>query len=58
MGFGEVWCTQAGVRASLGWATKAEVYYDATLQTFEHGYMMQTKSGTWLFYNTGQWERR
>ncbi|MGC9349995.1 MAG: serine/threonine protein kinase [Anaerolineae bacterium] len=58
MGFGEVWCTQSGVRSSLGKATRAEVYYDATLQTFELGHMMETKSGIWSFYNNGRWERR
>ena len=57
MGFGKVWCTQLSVRQSLGWATEAEHGSDATVQHFEHGFMLRTDRWTWIFYNDGSWER-
>ena len=58
-GFGQVWCTASGVRASLGNATAQENGYNGTVQDFERGVVIRTDAGaTYAMYRGGKWEKR
>jgi serine/threonine-protein kinase len=58
-GFGAMWCDIPALRSGLGNATDAERGYTGQMQSFEHGFMVRTGYGTtFVFYNTGTWERR
>jgi YVTN family beta-propeller protein len=58
-GFGLVWCTNAGVRAGLGWAVNEEKGYTNEWQTFDNGEMMflQGRSATYALFSDFTFQR-
>jgi hypothetical protein len=59
-GFGRAWCDLSnGLRNSIGNATDCERGYNATMQRFERGFIVQTDRSTlYVFYTNGRWETR
>jgi hypothetical protein len=58
-GFGAMWCNIPEIRSGLGNATDAERSYLSAMQRFENGSMLRTDSGgIYVFYDSGEWERR
>jgi hypothetical protein len=58
-GFGTMWCDIPAIRNGLGNATDVERGYTGTMQQFENGFMIHTDYGaTFIFYNSGLWERQ
>ncbi|HOU24503.1 MAG TPA: hypothetical protein PLN42_09675 [Anaerolineae bacterium] len=56
-GFGLAWCTQAGVRESLGWALVEERGYTQQWQLFEHGEMLVSsgREAILVWFDDGSW---
>jgi hypothetical protein len=58
-GFGLIWCDIPEVRSRLGNATDCERGYQGFMQQFDSGSMLRTDGGSvYVFYDSGQWERR
>lgn len=58
-GFGLMWCDIPAVRDGLGNAVECERGYQGAMQEFDRGFMLQTDVGeTYVFYDSGRWERR
>jgi hypothetical protein len=56
-GFGMMWCDIGAIRSGLGNATECERPYGGVQQEFQRGFMLQTDSGTFVFFNDGTWQR-
>lgn len=58
-GFGMMWCNIPEIRSGLGNALECEKSYQASMQQFERGFMLQTDTGViYVCYENGQWESR
>ncbi len=58
-GFGMMWCDIPEIRSGLGNALECERSYQASMQRFERGFMLQTDNGViYIYYDNGQWENR
>ena len=56
-GFGKVWRGQPGVRDGLGWATRQERSFWASIGPFEKGLMIWSDvEGIFVLYDDGTWE--
>jgi len=57
LGFGKVWREQPGVRDGLGWATRQERSFWASIEPFEKGLMIWSDvEGVFILYDDGTWE--
>ena len=56
-GFGMMWCDIGAIRSGLGNATECERPYGGLQQEFQRGFMLQTDSGTFVFFHDGTWQR-
>jgi hypothetical protein len=57
LGFGKVWREQPGVRNGLGWATRQERSFWASIEPFEEGLMIWSNiEGIFVLYDDGTWE--
>jgi hypothetical protein len=55
-GFGKVWREQPGVRDGLGWATRPERSFWASIEPFEKGLMIWSDvEGIFVLYDNGTW---
>ena len=58
-GFGMMWCNIPELRERLGNAVDCERGYQATMQTFEKGFMLRNDQGTiYILFDDGTWQRR
>ncbi len=56
-GFGMMWCDIGAIRSGLGNATECEQPYTGLQQEFQHGFLLRTSSGTFIFLNDGAWQQ-
>jgi serine/threonine protein kinase len=56
-GFGKIWCSFPTIKQGLGNALEGEAGFNATLQNFQNGFILQTDDRTLVMYNDGNWER-
>ncbi|WP_374689400.1 serine/threonine protein kinase [Promineifilum sp.] len=56
-GFGTMWCEVPAIRNGLGNAQECERGYSGSQQNFERGFMLNTDSGLFVFFDDGTWQR-
>ena len=56
-GFGMMWCDIGAIRGGLGNAVECERPYSGLQQPFQHGFLLRTASGTFVFLNDGTWQQ-
>jgi hypothetical protein len=58
-GFGMMWCNLPDLRQRLGNALDCERGYQATMQTFDEGFMLRNDHGTiYILFDDGTWQHR